>query len=476
MASIWKHGRTWWCRLKQNGEWISRSTECSLVDERGARAYAKTAQETIDRKERGDLVAGPPTVATYAESWLKDRRARGVRTVRDDEGRINNHVIPVLGGLRMDEVKPRHLRDLVRALVAAKDIAPRTIINVYSVTGTMFRDAVVEEMLVASPCVLKRGELPGKTDKDPEWRVLATYESDEVRQLVTATAIPPERRVQYAMKALAGLRHGEAAGARWRHYDPTLKPLGRLVVTTSYNTGRTKTEVPRRVPVHPTLAKILDVWRAQHWERVYGHAPTVDDLIIPTRTMEPVDATDAGRAFIADLDRLELRTTAGQHRKRGGHDLRAWFITTAQEYGAHRDLLRIATHPGKGDVVSGYTRATWAALCAEVVKLVFVLDGEPLQLATGFATTEASVRKRWSKMATPTGFERLSSSASVHDDGASERDRWTAAVDIERSHGDAVAGLLQTLARAVIDGDELGARRLANEALAVDGAAARRAG
>jgi integrase len=50
---------------------------------------------------------------------------------------------------------------------------------------------------------------------------------------------------------IAGLRHGEAAGLRWRHHDPDLEPLGRLLVATSYDTGRTKTDVTRRVPVHP---------------------------------------------------------------------------------------------------------------------------------------------------------------------------------------------------------------------------------
>jgi hypothetical protein len=60
-----------------------------------------------------------------------------------------------------------------------------------------------------------------------------------------------------------------------------------------------------------------------------------------------------------------------------GHDLRSWFITTCQEHGAHRDLLRVVTHTSKGDVVSGYTRAQWPALCAEVAKLRQAADVDP---------------------------------------------------------------------------------------------------
>jgi hypothetical protein len=46
-----------------------------------------------------------------------------------------------------------------------------------------------------------------------------------------------------------------------------------LVVATSDDTGRTKTEVTRRVPVHVMLARVLAAWKLSHWERIYGHAP-----------------------------------------------------------------------------------------------------------------------------------------------------------------------------------------------------------
>jgi len=89
-------------------------------------------------------------------------------------------------------------------------------------------------------------------------------------------------------------------------------------------------------------------------------------------------------AFKLDLGALGLRVDAGESRDRGGHDLRAWFVTTCQEHGAHRDLLRVVTHTSKSDVVSGYTRATWPALCAEVGKLrVSLKTGDLVQLSAG---------------------------------------------------------------------------------------------
>ena len=85
----------------------------------------------------------------------------------------------------------------------------------------------------------------------------------------------------YALEGIAGLRLGEAAGLRFRHYDPSLKPLGRLLIATSYDKGRTKTKQPRRMPVHPTLAAILAEWRLSGWPAMMGRQPTPDDLIVP---------------------------------------------------------------------------------------------------------------------------------------------------------------------------------------------------
>jgi hypothetical protein len=37
----------------------------------------------------------------------------------------------------------------------------------------------------------------------------------------------------YALELLAGVHPGEAASLRWRHYDPTVTPLGKILVAKS---------------------------------------------------------------------------------------------------------------------------------------------------------------------------------------------------------------------------------------------------
>lgn len=390
MAYIYKRGRSLWCRVKKNGAWKSFNSTYAVGDESKAIELAEKTQREIDRS-----VAASDTVNMYARVWLAEREKLGNASHQDDVGRITNHVLPDLGDMRLVDVRPRHVRDLVRKLRAG-GLAPRTVINIFGIMRTMFSDAIVDEKLLESPCRLKSGDLPDKVDSDSEWRALATYATAEVLALISDQRLPPERRMLHALKAMTGVRHGEAAGLRWRHWDVTTVPLGRLLIATSYNKGRTKTNVVRRVPVHPTLAAMLATWRREHWAHAYGSEPGPDDLIVPTRTGRPISANDAGRVFKRDLGELELRVRAGDRRSRGGHDLRSWHITTLQEAGAPRPLIEAWTHTKLADVMTNYSRFSWSALCAEMVKLELVVVGDALAACDEHVTRNLSLRNRWS--------------------------------------------------------------------------------
>ena len=315
-----------------------------------------------------------------------------------DRGTICGRLeLPKLGHLPLDEVRPRQIREFVLQLRQG-DLAPRTIHHVYQVTALLFRTAITEELIDHTPCVLPKGVLPKKVDKDPEWRAQAIYTRDEVERLISDSRIPEDRRVLYSLEGLAGLRHSEAAELTWRQYDEKAEPLGAI------NLGKTKSGVPRRVPVHPTLARMLAEWKLAGWERTYGRQPTPDDFVTPTRNVTARAPAETIKQLHGDLDVLGLR-------RRRGHDLRRTFITLAQVDGARRDLLESVTHGPRGDIVSVYTSFPWPALSEEVGKLRIslregkLLDGKFGNLATKFATNQQTARNRWRNGATPTGFE-----------------------------------------------------------------------
>jgi integrase len=463
MAGIYRRRRKLWARYRnERGVWVSEKTPFAVGQEEAASKYVAKLQRDMD-KARATLAGNAPplTLEAYVLAWIVVRERRGLRGVKHDRARLLNHLVPRLGARMLADITKVDMRDLVRWLCEPeRELAPRTVRHIYGLTRTMFSDALLEGKVEVNPCQLARRDLPAKTDADPEWRAAATYTLGEVQLLITDERIAVERRVQYALKAIAGLRHGEVAGLRWRHYDATIEPLGRLLIATSYNNKRTKTDVTRRVPVHPTLAAILAAWKLSHWERVYGRVPQPDDLVVPARTMRPITANAAHKVFKDDLAKVGLRVEAGT-KKRGGHDLRSWFITTCQEHGAHRDLLRVITHTSKSDVMDGYTRAPWPALCAELGKLrISVLDGKVLALATRSATRDLTLLNRWRNMATPTGFERKISTAPP-DSTPQDHENTHAPSGAERI--ERVANLATRLADAVLAGEHDTARVLAEQ-------------
>jgi len=222
----------------------------------------------------------------------------------------------------------------------------------------------VDEILDFNPCVLKRGDLPRKTDKDPRWRSRAVFSREEIEALIYDDRIPEDRRVLYALEFLTGMRSGEAAALRWNAWDQSPAPLGKLAVAVSYDSRAkvekaTKTERPREVPVHPALAKVLASWWESGWARFTGRPPTGDDLIVPAARGGSRNVSYSLKAFHLDLATLGLR-------ERRHYDSRRTFISLGQADGARKEVLRWITHGAAGDIVDLYTTLPWATLCDAV--------------------------------------------------------------------------------------------------------------
>lgn len=399
MSKPYLRGLIWWIQYyDENGKRIAESTK------QGDEAKAVKILAAIERRIKmrkamaaGDAVnAGPLTVAGYAARWIADRKRRKITTASKEDYRFRTYVFPFIlddetvsgaktfGDLRPEKVRPRHLRNLVRHLKSqcgpGKDqLAPRTVRHIYGALRTMFGDMVGDELLDANPCTLKKGELPKKVDKDPAWRGRAVFTRDEVELLISDERVPEENRMLYAILFLAGMRIGEVAARRWADYDPKARPLGRLVVPTSWSRQQKrikglKTEVPREVPVHPTLAKALAVWKLSGFERYMGRAPRSEDLLVPSPTGGYLDDTVVLERLGRDLETLGLR-------RRTTHNTRRTFISIARADGANKDVIKSMTHGAQGDQVDDYTTFPWATLCEAILKIqVSLLEGRVLAL------------------------------------------------------------------------------------------------
>jgi integrase len=253
--------------------------------------------------------------------------------------------LPHIGPLRVDEVKPRHIPDLMLTLRSAGKLAPRSILKVSATLHSMFKSALIEELTIQNPVVLEAGVLPKKADSDPEWRHQA-ISTHSVRPQVPSRSSP-----------------AEASELTWRQLDTVTKPLGRILL------GETKSGVPRAVPIRPTLAKMIATWRLSGWFNTYGCQPSPEDLIVPTLTLKRRTPKEAQDALVGDLKLLGLRVEAGTRMNRRGHDLRRAFVSLAQADGARRDVIEWGTHGPRGDIMSMYTSMPWPTICEEWSKL-----------------------------------------------------------------------------------------------------------
>ncbi len=368
MGSVFKRGRKLWLKYKDaDGEWVSESSGFDVGEEKAAR---KALAQMETRVEVGLDAGGVLTVRTFANRWLKERKAQGVSSTGDDKSRLDNHVLPHIGDVQLVDVTPRHIRDIVRGMKVKVDgkLAPRTQRNIYAVMHRLFADAVDDDLIDVTPCKVRRRDLPVARDQDPLWRTQAVFSRREVEQLISDSRLPEERRVLHTIMFLTGMRFGEVAALRWCHWDSTLEPLGRLLVAVSYSIHHrrekgVKTDTTRKVPVHPVLARVLNEWRLGGWARMVGRQPTADDLLMPDRQGKHRNVRDNLEAFRLACKRLGLRDDRRQH------DTRRTFVSLAQDDGATEARLRWITHGRKHGVMGLYDQPAWKALCEEMLKL-----------------------------------------------------------------------------------------------------------
>jgi integrase len=392
VMGVYTRGSKLWIRYRNAaGKWCDASTGLNVGQEVLAQAAHDELVAKVGATKRiaKHTPAAGLTVTEFAAGWIVKRKERDLDW-KGDEGRLHHHVLPYIGELPIADVRVRHLVELFHTLRTDKErgLAPRTIYNIYATVSAMFRDARLAELIEQTPCILDERQLGPLIDADPTWRSGAVFSREEAETLISDARIPFDRQMVYGLELLAGVRTGEAAALRWRHYDPAVRPLGKLLVARSYNSkaGReknTKTEAVKHVPVHPVLAAMLAEWKLGGWTEMVGRAPGPDDLIVPlppdaaerrrTRTGEPFRGVNYSGNLWRDTD---LPALGWRHRRH--YDMRATFITLAIEDGADPEILENrVTHTRKSrSAFDGYNRGTqWERTCAEVAKLRITRGG-----------------------------------------------------------------------------------------------------
>jgi integrase len=196
-------------------------------------------------------------LAVYAEAWLES--ISGLVRPRTLEGyryRLESHVLPALGSLRLDEIGVDDILGLIRSL-RERGYSAWSIRSVVTPLSRLLNHAVRRDLIPVSPMSkLDRTERPAVWKR--EQRVL---NSEEIARLLEAA--PLRYRALIATSVLTGLRQSEALALRWWHINLADEVIHvRTALDRCGHETQPKTQhAVRDVVLMPALAEMLKAHR-----------------------------------------------------------------------------------------------------------------------------------------------------------------------------------------------------------------------
>jgi integrase len=147
-----------------------------------------------------DSVAGKTTFKRYAEDWRK-RQVHRESTAAQLRTHFTRHVYPKIGHRPLVAIRPSEIQGLVKSL--STDLAPATVAVVHSWVSGVFKAAVADRMIAASPC---------SSTKLPEIERPKVVPIPKETVGALADAIDARYRALIVLGAGTGMRIAEALG------------------------------------------------------------------------------------------------------------------------------------------------------------------------------------------------------------------------------------------------------------------------
>lgn len=231
--------------------------------------------------------ASEETMEVYADRWLDKRKADGVVMHFEETTYWRLHARPILGPLKLLEVKPEHIREILDRLVQAKK-SKGTIQHVRGFLHRMLSDAWRANLIPEDPTL--KVKLPKIREVRKERAILS---DEEFVQFVNCNEADEEIRVLTACsRILGGARTGDLHKLDWTLFDvPT---FGTVII------ARNKTGTPQRLGVPEAVRPLITRWWTRHGSPLAGP-------VFPCRCGRTGEAKGRGTSYARRLRRELLR-------------------------------------------------------------------------------------------------------------------------------------------------------------------------
>ena len=220
---------------RANGKWCATLTIGH--DENGKRKrrylYGRTKGEVLEKihalrgDQRAGLVVEPSRVRVgeYAENWLENVARMRVRitTLSNYETLVRRHVVPHLGGVRLNQLMPLHLQAW-HATLERNGVSPRQRQATHVLLKTILGHALKLGLIARNP--MDAIEKPRVARKE-----IQTLTPEQIRDLLRAAR--GHRLETLAILAVAtGARQGELFGLQWRdiHLEEATVTIQRTLI------------------------------------------------------------------------------------------------------------------------------------------------------------------------------------------------------------------------------------------------------
>ena len=312
----------------------------TLSDGRQRVVYGKTlaelnaAADALREQDNAGLEVGDhTTVGEWAKIWLASYKSDlRYSTVEMYRNAYNNHIMAVIGGMELRDVRQVHVRNVMSGVAnKSESLQHKVLLTMRQIFGT-----AIENGLIARNPADKTKITPHATPNRPQ------YLSPAQVSTLMDSVMEPRALAFCALCLYCGLRREEALGLQWADISG-----GQLVVARAVTFGKNEA-LPTTELKNKSSCRILPVPRAL--QEILDRTPRESKYIVPAADGREMTRSayrrmwdiHVRRAVGFDIHAHMLRHTYATMLYRAGVDLR-----TAQQLMGHSSIemtARIYTH------------------------------------------------------------------------------------------------------------------------------------